>query len=285
MEKNLKLIIGILAAAAVILCGVLFYVWHDRNAIIGQLTIEKGDLTEEVTQLKTDYATLSSSNDTLNQQLMVERSKVDQLVEKIKQTESGNKLQLLRYEREIGTLRNIMRSYIKQIDSLNTLNMNLRTETAAAKQEAKEANEKYNDIKVTTDEYAKQVEKGSVLRGRGVTMIGITSNGKETERSGRTSRLKTCLSLVENSIAKKGPRTVYIRIKGPDGILMTSNQQNVFITSGEQMLYSASREVDYEGDEVEICIYFADGGFTKGTYTVDAYTAEGKLGSAQTFLR
>ena len=84
MEKNLKLIIGILAAAAVILCGVLFYVWHDRNAIIGQLTVEKGDLTEEVTQLKTDYATLSSSNDTLNQQLMVERSKVDQLIEKIK---------------------------------------------------------------------------------------------------------------------------------------------------------------------------------------------------------
>jgi outer membrane murein-binding lipoprotein Lpp len=285
MEKNLKLIIGILAAAAVILCGVLFYVWHDRNAIIGQLTVEKGDLTEEVTQLKTDYATLSSSNDTLNQQLMVERSKVDQLIEKIKKTESGNKLQLLRYEKEIGTLRTIMRSYIKQIDSLNTLNMNLRTETAAAKQEAKEANDKYNDIKVTTDEYAKQVEKGSVLRGRGVTMIGITSNGKETDRSGKISRLKTCLSLVENSIAKKGPRTVYIRIKGPDGILMTNNQQNVFIVAGEQMLYSASREVDYEGDEVEICIYFAEGGFTKGTYTVDAYTAEGKLGSAQTFLR
>src|SRR5574344_1385167 len=171
-----------------------------------------------------------------------------------------------------------MRSYIKQIDSLNTLNMNLRTETAAAKQEAKEANDKYNDIKVTTDEYAKQVEKGSVLRGRGVTMIGITSNGKETDRSGKISRLKSCLSLVENSIAKKGPRTVYIRIKGPDGILMTNNQQNVFIVAGEQMLYSAS-------SEVEICIYFAEGGFTKGTYTVDAYTAEGKLGSAQTFLR
>ena len=79
-----------------------------------------------------------------------------------------------------------------------------------------------------------------------------------------------------------------IYVSGPyDDFLgeINDNQQNVFIVAGEQMLYSASREVDYEGDEVEICIYFAEGGFTKGTYTVDAYTAEGKLGSAQTFLR
>ena len=105
------------------------------------------------------------------------------------------------------------------------------------------------------------------------------------ERSRRAVRLKTCLSLVENALTKRGPKTVYIRIKGPDGILMTDSQENLFDLDGEQMLYSASREVDYQGSEVEVCIYFAAPEFTSGTYTVDAFTNKGKLGSAQTYLK
>lgn len=281
----MKIAIGALIAVAVILGGILIYVVYDRNSIIDELTIEKGALTEEVSQLRNDYMELSTTNDTLNQQLLVERSKVEQLLEKIKQTESSNKRKLMSYERELGTMRSIMRSYIKQIDSLNQLNIALRQETADAKKEAKEATQKYNEIKSTTEEYAKQVEEGSILRGRGVVMVAVNDKGKEVERSGRTKRLKTCLSLVENTLAKKGPRTVYIRIKGPDGILMTDSQENLFDLDGEQTLYSASRQVDYQGSEVEVCIYFAAPEFTRGTYTVEAYTTKGKLGSAQTYLK
>ena len=236
MEKNLKVAIGILIAVAVILGGILIYVVYDRNSIIDELTVEKSTLTEEVAQLRNDYMELSTSNDTLNQQLLVERSKVEQLLEKIKQTESSNKRKLMSYERELGTMRSIMRSYIKQIDSLNQLNIALRQETADAKKEAKEATQKYNDIKSTTEEYAKQVEEGSILRGRGIAMVAVNEKGKEVERSRRAVRLKTCLSLVENALTKRGPKTVYIRIKGPDGILMTDSQENLFDLDGEQML-------------------------------------------------
>lgn len=286
MEKKLKIFIGVLAVVAVILVGVLIYVWYDRNSLIDGLTIEKGQLTQEMEQLKMDYSTLSTTNDTLNQQLMLEKEKVDQLIERVKQTESSNKIKLLKYERELGTLRSIMRGYIKQIDSLNTLNISLRNETAAAKKEAKAAIAKYDDIKSTTEEYAKQVEKGSIVRGRGLTMVGVNSTGKDTDRSSRIEKLKACLNLIENSIAKRGPKTVYIRVKGPDGILMTTGQQNVFTCDGEQMIYSAAREVDYQGNEVEVCIYYSGNTkFTRGTYTVDAYTNDGKIGSAETYIR
>ena len=81
--------------------------------------------------------------------------------------------------------------------------------------------------------------------------------------------------------------TVYIRVKGPDGILMTNGGQQVFTAGGEQMIYSASREIDYEGSEIEVCIYFNPEGakFTKGVYTVDAYTNRGLLGTAQIYLK
>ena len=162
----------------------------------------------------------------------------------------------------------------------------MRKEAAVAKKEARESRKKYDNLKSTTEELGKQVELGSIVKGRGLTMVGITETGKETDRSSRSAKLKTCLNLVENTLAKKGPRTVYIRVKGPDGILMTSGQQQIFTVGGEQMIYSASRQVDYQGSEVEICIYFSAGEkFTKGVYTVDAYTTEGKLASGDCLLR
>ncbi len=286
MEKNYKNIIIALSAVAVVLLGVLIYVFVDRNSIINDLTIEKDDLTAQMVELQNDYANLSTANDTLNAELMLEKEKVAQLLERVRQTEASNKAKLLKYERELGTLRSIMRGYIKQIDSLNTLNNELRVAAAEAKKEAKQSKTQYENLKTTTEELGKQVELGSIVKGRGMTVIGINANGKDTDRSSRVAKLKTCINLVENSIAKKGPRNVYIRVKGPDGILMTQNPMQMFTVAGEEMIYSASREVDYQGDEVEICIYFEYGEqFTKGVYTVEAFTTEGKLGSADLLLK
>ena len=286
MDKKFKIIIGVLSAAVAVLAIVLIYVWSDRNSYINELTIDKENLTAEILQLQQDYAQLSSTNDTLNNEILLEREKVAQLIERVQKTEATNKAMLRKYEKELGTLRSIMRNYIKQIDSLNTLNNTLRAEAAEAKQQARESNSRYENLKSTTEELGKQVELGSIVKGRGLVMTGVTESGKETDRSSRTSKLKACLNLVENSIAKKGPRTVYIRVKGPDGILMTADQQHLFTFEGEQMIYSASREVDYQGAEVEVCIYFDPGQkLTKGVYTVEAYTEEARLAATDMLLR
>lgn len=286
MDKKFKIIIGVLSAAVAVLAIVLIYVWIDRNSYINELTIDKENLTAEMLQLQEEYAQLSSTNDTLNNEILLEREKVAQLIERVQKTEATNKAMLRKYEKELGTLRSIMRNYIKQIDSLNTLNITLRAEAAEAKQQARESKDRYENLKSTTEELGKQVELGSIVKGRGLVMTGVTESGKETDRSSRTAKLKACLNLVENSIAKKGPRSVYIRIKGPDGILMTTEQQHLFTFEGEQMIYSESREVDYQGSEVEVCIYFDPGQkLTKGVYTVETYTDEAKLASTDMLLR
>ncbi len=286
MEKNFKILIGALAGVVVLLAGILIYVWVDRNSMIDDLTIDKETLTAEMLQLQEDYSNLSTTNDTLSNELALEKEKVAQLIERVKKTEANNRAKLRKYEKELGTLRTIMRGYIRQIDSLNTLNVSLRNEAAVAKKEARESKNRYENLKSTTEELGKQVEIGAVIKGRGMTVVGITETGRDTDRSSRTVKLKTCVNLVENALAKKGLRTVYIRVKGPDGILMTTGPQQIFTVAGEQMIYSASRQVDYQGSEVEICIYFETvAGFTKGVYTVDAYTEDGKLASGDGLLR
>lgn len=285
-EKRLKTIVIVLAAITVVLVGVLAWMWSERTGVIDDLTVEKEKLTSEMIQLQSDYEGLSSNNDSLNVQLTVEREKVAQLIDRVKRTEATNRAKLREYEKELGTLRSIMRSYIVQIDSLNTLNISLRKEATQARSEAKESRAKFEELQTTTDQYAKQVQIGSVVKGRGVVITAINSSNKDTDRSSRTAKLRTCLSLVENTIAAKGPRRVFIRITGPDGILLTSGYEQIFTFNGEQMIYSASREVDYQGEEIEICIFYqGNPPYLKGLYSVDVYTEEAKLGSAELSLR
>ena len=285
-EKRLKTIVIVLATIAVVLVGVLAWMWSERTGVIDDLTVEKERLTSEMIQLQSDYEGLSSNNDSLNVQLTVEREKVAQLIDRVKRTEATNSAKLREYEKELGTLRSIMRSYIVQIDSLNTLNISLRKEATQARSEAKESRAKFEELQTTTDQYAKQVQIGSVVKGRGVVITAINSSNKDTDRSSRTAKLRTCLSLVENTIAAKGPRRVFIRITGPDGILLTSGYEQIFTFNGEQMIYSASREVDYQGEEIEICIFYqGNPPYLKGLYSVDVYTEEAKLGSAELSLR
>lgn len=285
-EKTMKNVVIILSVVAGLLLVGLIILWVNRSGIIKDLNVEKEDLTNQLLTLQNDYSELSTTNETINAELMVEKEKVEQLIERIQKTEATNRTKIRQYEKELGTLRSIMKNYIVQIDSLNTLNTALRKEAVAAKEQAKESQKQYESLKQTTEEYAKQVSAGAVVKGRGVVLTAINSSNKQTDRSSRVEKLKACLSLIENTIAERGPRVIYIRVKGPDGIVMAGDQQRIFSIDGEEMIYSASREVDYQGEEVEICIYFANPqGFTKGVYTVDVYSSETKLGTADLLLR
>lgn len=285
-EQKLKKVMYSLIAVAVVLAAVLAYVWIERTSLVNDLNLEKEDLTQQMIALQNDYASLSSDYDTINSQLDSSREEVSQLIERIKKTEATNRAKMRQYEKELGTLRSIMRNYIVQIDSLNTLNQKLTADAAAARREAAESKRKSEQLSKTVEDLSGQVATGSVLKGRAIRLDAYNASNKITDRSSRVVRLMTTLSLVENDLAPKGPVRVYIRVKGPDGIILTSGEQKTFTFNGEPMICSASREVDYQGAEVEMSIYLNGiSEYVKGIYTVEAYTEQSKLGSAELMLR
>ena len=285
-EQNLKKVMYALIAVAVLLAGTLAYIWYEKSSLVKDLTVEKEELTEQMIALQNDYATLSSDYDDINLQLDSSRLEVQMLIEKITQTEATNRSKIRQYEKELGTLRSIMRNYIVQIDSLNTLNKQLTADAAAARREAAESRRKQQELSKEVENLSGQVAAGSVIKARGIMIEAYNASDKVTDRSSRVVRLLTTLSLVENDLAPKGPVRVYIRVKGPDGILLTNDSQRTFEVNGEPMICSASREVDYQGKEVELSIYLNDiTGYVKGIYTVEAYTEQTRLGSAELMLR
>ncbi len=285
-NSTLKKIMYALIAVAVLLAGALAYIWYQKTSLVNELTIDKEELTAQMIELQNDYASLSSDYDTINSQLDSSREEVSQLIERIKQTEATNRSKMRQYEKELGTLRSIMRNYIVQIDSLNTLNKKLTADAAAARREAAESKKREQELNKTVESLSGQVAAGSVIKARGIRIEAYNASDKVTDRSSRVVRLLTSLSLVENDLAPKGPVRIYIRVKGPDGILLTNSTQRTFEVAGEPMICSASREVDYQGKEVDLSIYLNDiPEYVKGIYTVEAYTEQTMLGSAELMLR
>ena len=304
-NNGLRRTVYILAAVCAVLAGILIYMEirkaslakqireaglnSDKGSfyeLVEELNVEKQDLLTQMEALQNDYAALSSDYDNINSQLDTSRAEVAQLIEKIKKTDATNRAKMRQYEKELGTLRSIMRNYIVQIDSLNTLNHKLTAAAAAARREAAESKRANEELTQQVENLTGKVAAGSVIKARGIRLEAYNNSDKKTDRSSRVTRLLTSLSLVENDLAPKGPVRVYIRVKDPDGIILTNEVRTSFTIGGETMVASASREVDYEGREVDLSIYMNGiDGFMKGVYTVEVYTEQALLGTAELMLR
>lgn len=283
---NLKKIIYGLGVLAVALAAVLAVVWYKNSTLVKELELDKQALTQEMIQLQNDYATLSSDYDTINHQLDSSREEVSQLIEKLVKTEASNRSKIRQYEKELGTLRTIMKSYIVQIDSLNTLNKKLTADAAAARREAAESRKQSEKLSKEVEQLSGQVATGAVIKARGIRLEAYNGSDKITDRSSRVTYMMASLSLVENVLAEKGPVRVYIRLLGPDGAMLTGDAPTAFEVAGEQMFCTASREVDYQGAEVDMSIYINRiPEYVKGHYVVEAYTSQGALGTADLMLR
>ena len=285
-NKSLKNIMWALVAVAALMAAGLAYIWTSKSSLVRDLNAEKEDLTQQMIALKGDYDSLSSEYESVNSQLDSSREEVNQLIERIQKTEATNRAKMRQYEKELGTLRSIMRNYIVQIDSLNTLNHKLTADAAAARKEAASSRAENAELKGQVESLTDQVAAGSVIKSRGLSVAAYNSSDKVTDRSSRVVRLLASLSLVENDLAPKGPVRVYLRVKDPEGILLTNSVQTSFNYNGQTLVASASREVDYQGKEVDLSIYLNDiPSYQAGIYTIEAYTTQAFLGKTELLLR
>ena len=285
-KKGPRTVMIILAVVAVALACVLGYMLYQRNALVSDLETEKAELAQQMVALQQDFDSLNSDYESINHQLDTSREQVALLIDKLSKTEATNRAKIRQYEKELGTLRTIMKGYIVQIDSLNTLNKKLTADAAAARREAAESRAANEQLTQQVESLSSQVSAGKILKARGISLLAHYSNDKVGDRHSRVRYMTANLSLVENSLADKGPVRIYVRVKDPEGILLNNNESTSFTVNGEVLQATASREVDYEGNEVDLTIYINDTGeFVKGVYTLEVYTERSLLGRAECMLR
>ena len=285
-NKPLKIVVIVMAIVAAALAVLLATTLLSKNKLVGELNQDKQELTEQIAALQSDYEDLSSEYDSINLQLDSSRVEIAQLLERAQKTDATNRAKMRQYEKELGTLRTIMRSYIVQIDSLNTLNHKLTADAAAARREAAEHRQRSEELAQEVEALSGRVSAGSIVKARGLSMSAYAATDKVTDKATKAIRLLVNLSLIENELAEHGPVRVYVQVTDPDGNLLSDGKGTTFNYGGQTMEATASREVDYEGREVDLGIYVNNiPAFEKGVYQVRAYTEQAALGMSELLLR
>jgi len=86
-------------------------------------------------------------------------------------------------------------------------------------------------------------------------------------------------------LAAAGNRPIYLCITSPDGYLLSTDSMPTFEYQGVKKGYSASREVDYQNEDLDVSIYYKGSGFIPGTYKIELYMSGNLIGSSEVAVR
>lgn len=273
--------IAMIFTTVILAAGLIFLVvmyFDQKNKMVEMetvLTQEKDSLQNELRLMAHGYDTLKTDNDTLMANLQREKNRITQLLS----LRASDAQLIRRYRSEIGTMRDIMKSYIVQIDSLNTLNKQLTAENIGIKQQITDVQNTNVELTKAKEELSSKVEVASVIQAKDINAVTINKKRKETTRLANIDKLRICFTLRENPIASPGEKEVFMRVIRPDSLVITTSPDNLFDYKGNKLVYSASRLVDYMNQDIEMCIFLDNtGDFIVGSYNVELYLESNIIG-------
>lgn len=289
-SKRLALIVVIILL--ILLNGVFIYVWNtnrvlkeESQRLLLQKEVEFQKAVGELNLFKGKNAQLDSLVEAANLELASKSASLDSLL----QINKLSAQQIERFKRENGKLNYYKKLYLEKIDSLIKANEYLQVENRSLKAEIKSEQRRSEQLVDQNVLLSNKVALGAVLKVSNLAVEGIRlrSGGKEvaTTRARSVEKIKACFSLGENKVANRGNKNIYLRVISPEGssLWIEDAGSGKFMAEGQETLYTAMATVDYQQEELPICIYWTKGTpFTEGTYKAEVY-ADGLLIGETTF--
>ena len=263
---------------------------NEMNDFKTQIAIE-----EERRALEAEYANLAFeydqfegskmyiNNDTLIKQLENEKLKVQRLLEELRTTKASNAQRINELKKELSTLRSVIKGYLIQIDSLNSLNQKLEKENKIVNTKYQEAAKTASLLQKDKEELTHQVTLASKLDAVAISVKTLNKREKETSKIDRIENIQINFLIAKNITAKPGERYVYIRIVKPDNDVLVKNMDNVFSYEDSEINYSMRKLIAYDSEETAVDMYWKVEEFlTPGTYKVEIF-ADGDLIGKKSF--
>lgn len=241
------------------------------------LEVERDTIASNFASLRKEYDALGVKNDSIAAEL----AKGDSIIRQLKRERQLSFSTIKRYQKEVGTLRAVMKNYLHQIDSLNNINKKLSGENTTLRKEVSQARLRADKAEEREKELVNTVKKGAVLKARGIRLVAQNAKGRPVTRIGRARTLLVSFTLAANELAAPGNRRIHLCIYGPDGVILGGSS---FSYHGKSKQCTASREVDYQNEDLDVTIFYHGSGgkdFVEGTYKVELYMDGGLLGSTR----
>ncbi len=258
----------------------------EHEEIVVQINNEKDSIKTELSKMLFNYDSVKTNNDKLNQNLLMTQTEIKNLLNQVEQVKQASYEEVTQYRNKVTTLRGIMKDLYNQIDSLNERNKILYAENMEVKRQISDEKNKNEQLVKEKDELVQTVKKAQILDALDLKVNGLTTKDKVTDRASKTQKLMIGFSLSKNLTTPRGLKNIYVRIMKPDQLLLVSKEGGVFNFEDLTIPYSASREINYEGNELPVNIYWDNTGhepLIPGTYTIDVFADGYNIGTT-TFL-
>lgn len=247
--------------------------------------LEKEEMENEYTRFATQYDELQiiTSNDSLANLLDAEKIKVQRLLEELRSVKSTNAREIARLRRELNTVRAVLRTYVIQIDSLNRINIALKTENQEVKQKYNEATRQISNLAQEKKNLDEKVTLASQLDATGIWVEARNKRGKKAKKVKDVTKLVIGFTIVKNITAPTGERILYVQIRKPDNGVLTKNASNTFAYENRTLPYSIKKYIEYTGEEQSVTVYWDVEEFLyAGNYRIDIF-ADGVMIGSQSF--
>lgn len=171
---------------------------------------------------------------------------------------------------ELASLQALRDEYLEKIDAL-------MIENGALKAKNQELTDAVSGLSLEKNKLEKTVETASTLKVEYVKIASFKkkSSGKlvESTLAKKTNKIEACLTVMDNKVAPKGDRYLYIRILTPSGKTLPGVNKGMVTINGEQLECTSNIKFDYQNEKQNICLSYEgeERNLESGTYTIELY--------------
>ena len=255
-----------------------------------QLTNEQLQLANEYQVLNSEYAQYENqsqllANDSLVTKYAAAKSKVEKLLQELNNEKQKSSKRIKQLQDEIGTLKNILRHYVGQIDSLGKENAALRDENAEIKQRNQQLSNRVESQTKRVKALSERMVLAEKLNVTGVQLIGLKKNGKVEKNITKAKQLEVTFTIPQNNSTPVGEKVIYLRITSPEGTLLGAGGR--FSFEGASLQSTERKTIEYAGEEIAgIKIYWdVNIALTPGDYLVELFADNYRLASRRFTMR
>lgn len=217
--------------------------------------LDRREMENQYAEFAVQYAELKKSvqNDSLAALLDKEQKRAEQLLKELKNVKANSSAEILRLKKELATVRAVLKDYIRQVDSLQQLNVALAGERDRALAEAARTRKENTAISQVRAQLEEKVEIAAQLNATGITINPLKKNGKLAKKSKDIKTFSIEFTVTRNVTADTGNRMVYVRLMKPNNELVNPTGQ--FDYENRTIDYSAAKSIEYDGEEQKVQLY------------------------------
>ncbi|MBO7082973.1 MAG: hypothetical protein J6W30_03925 [Bacteroidales bacterium] len=280
--KSKGWIYAILGLLALIIIGLSFWLISlkgDLNSLETEKEQQRADFQAEVDSLLRIHNELKANYGELSTQLAEKDSIIQADALEIKKL-LDSQWDYNRIKRKVTELQAISQNYVHQLDSLYIVNQELVAENERIREEVQEERKQNRNLQRQKEELANKVNMATVLRIYNLTADAVRFKGgsheTETDKAGRTERVRVTFTIGQNDLVEPGSKTFYLRIADPNKQIITKGMgdEYAFTYQGELLQYTEKVSVNYENREKDVRAYFIKPtgmDMLPGYYFVDIY--------------